>query len=656
MNSSDFKPELRINLHVLEELGIKLYSNVPAVLSEIVANSWDADASEVKIRWKNGNTSGNEIVIEDNGIGMNGRELQDRFLTVGFPRREKTPGSTEKGRAPMGRKGIGKLCTFSIADIVRVETAKDGEKHAIEMRLQDIRGSIRNEEDSYNPKVLPPDDIKFPNGTRITLSSLRRRQTKMTPNHLRRRIARRFSIIDDEDFKVEINGQCVEPADRGYYDKLQFLWTYGDQKEVMQKCTNLKENFDRTCELGSPDSEIEIKGWIGTVENPSQLKDEDDGKDLNRIAIFVRGKLAQENVLGDFGRKEVFTSYIVGEIHCEALDDDDQEDIATSNRQQINEDSYRFKKLKETIGGELSLIASGWNGLRLKEGAEKARKIPEIKDWIDQLPEPVKKKAERWVGRLNTIGIQEDRIRKELLKSSVLGFETYRRKENLEKLESISDANLPEVLPFFEEIDDLEISYYGQIVKGRVKEINVLRNITEEDATEKVIQEYLFDHLWLLDPSWERAKGTERLETSVANFLKENTAELTEEERRARVDIGYRTLSGRHVIIELKRYSFRPNVHDLAKQIDKYLQGAEKIISKSGQDWPVEIICVLGNSPSGDPYKIQKTLEAVRAKVVLYDQLLDNAYAAYQNYFEKYKKIDKLGKLLESIDNFSEIE
>lgn len=648
--TSSFKPELKITLHVLEELGIKLYSNVPAVLSEIVANSWDADASEVGIKWD----GSDKIIVQDDGIGMSGEELQNNFLTVGFTRRETIPGLTKKDRPPMGRKGIGKLSMFSIANIVKIQTAKDGEKHAIEMRLEDIRNRIKNGLNSYQPKVLPTDDIDFSKGTRLILSSLRRKQSSMTPEYLCRRIARRFSIID-EDFKVKINDKYVEPADRGYYDKLQFLWIYGDQEEVVSQCTNLKKKFDRTSKSKSPDTRLEVKGWIGTVENPSQLKDKDDGKDLNRIAIFVRGKLAQESILGDFGRKEIFTSYIVGEIHCEALDDDEKKDIATASRQQIQEDSERFIELKKLIAGELTFVASKWNDLRLEEGAEKAREVPEVKDWLEQMPTSVKKKAERWIGRLNTIRIQGDKARKELLKSSVLGFETYRRKENLEKLESIDDKNLPEVLSLFEEIDNLELSYYGQIVKGRIGVIDTLRNRIQENAKEKVIQKYLFNHLWLLDHSWERAKGSERLETSIAKFLEEDTNQLNDEERRARIDIGYRTISGRHVIVELKRYSVRPDVHDLAKQIRKYLQGTQKIISKSqNSDWPLEIICVLGNHLSGEDNMVRRTLEGVRTKIVLYDQLLDNAYAAYQDYFEKHKEIDKLEKLFESIDNFPE--
>lgn len=41
------KYKMKISLNIIEHLGINLYSNLPAVLSEIVANSWDADATEV---------------------------------------------------------------------------------------------------------------------------------------------------------------------------------------------------------------------------------------------------------------------------------------------------------------------------------------------------------------------------------------------------------------------------------------------------------------------------------------------------------------------------------------------------------------------------------------------------------------------------------
>jgi HSP90 family molecular chaperone len=59
--------KMTIGLNVLNHLGINLYSNVPAVLSEVVANAWDADAHEVTIDIDKGK---DQIVVKDDGIGM----------------------------------------------------------------------------------------------------------------------------------------------------------------------------------------------------------------------------------------------------------------------------------------------------------------------------------------------------------------------------------------------------------------------------------------------------------------------------------------------------------------------------------------------------------------------------------------------------------
>ena len=72
-------------------------------------------------------------------------EVVDRFLLVGYQRRIGQPGPTPgKGRSPMGRKGIGKLSLFSIANVITVETIRDDEKTALRMRLDAVRAAIEH--------------------------------------------------------------------------------------------------------------------------------------------------------------------------------------------------------------------------------------------------------------------------------------------------------------------------------------------------------------------------------------------------------------------------------------------------------------------------------------------------------------------------------
>src|ERR1017187_3616982 len=432
---------MTISLNALEHLGINLYSNIPAVLSEIVANAWDADAKKVTVTIDRASES---ITIEDDGIGMDRDAVIDRFLTVGFRRRDELGGETAAGRKPMGRKGIGKLSIFSIAKTAEVYTSCGNAKTAFRMDREVIRKQIAGNTDrAYKPVEIAPWPVGGPKlGTRIVLSSLSKSLSGMTIEGLKRRIARRFSIIGPKfGFSVEVNGSVIGPEDRGYHNALQYIWTYGDQKEFVALCKNLERAPE--ARLATIKSElrkagIDLKGWIGTVAKPDQLKDE-EGDNLNRLAVFMRGKLAQEDILDDFAQKEIYADYVIGEIHCEELDIDTEGDIATSSRQALREDDPRFDALRRVVRSELRQVANKWSDWRRMDGVKIANAVPAVSGWLAGLHGETKKKAERWIGRPNTIRSQDDNDKKELLKASILAFESYRRKEELDQLEKIKD-------------------------------------------------------------------------------------------------------------------------------------------------------------------------------------------------------------------------
>ena len=631
--------EMTISLNALEHLGMNLYSNVPSVLSEIVANAWDADAIKVFIDL---DKEAGKIIIADDGMGMSREAVINQFLNVGFKRRTQPGVLTDKGRPPMGRKGIGKLSTFSIARIVEIYTVQDEERTAFRMDREAIRQQInQGTKETYRPEELTDWPDNHSGGTRIILSELSKNLTAMTDAGLRRRISRRFSIIGPKNsFQVFVKNKEITSEDRGYHRILEYVWIYGDQDAFLAGASNLeKPAFDRTNEVRRTltDNNLTLNGWIGTVANPKQLKDE-EGDNLNRIAIFMRGKLAQEDILDDFGQKEIYADYIIGEIHCDVLDCDEDPDIATSSRQALKEDDERFQLLRKTIQTELRHIASKWSSLRREGGT--------------------KKKAERWIGRLNEIRSDHDTDKKELLKASILAFESYKQREQLDHLEELSADKISVLLPIFQEIDSLELSYYGQIVNMRLSVVKKLQEMLAADMKEKVIQEHVFNHLWLIDPSWERAKGTEHLETKIGSLLNKNTDNLSEEEKNARIDIAYRTASGSHVIIELKRASVATPVDRLIAQVRKYRAGVLKILDQIDEKkWPVEIVIIVGKPPpewndTRGYQDVTAALKAVDARMVFYDHLIDNAQKSYADYLEGHKKFDRLWDIFKSIDDF----
>ena len=646
--------EIKISLAALEHLGMNLYSTIPAVLSEIVANAWDADAGRVLVT-----LGGGRITIEDDGVGMTRDQVIDRFLDVGFQRRPAMGARTPKGRQPMGRKGIGKLSSFSIANVVTVYTTRDSERTAFRMDAERIRELIRQDDRGACPvEELEEWPGALGAGTRIVLTGLKHEATAQTTRGLRQRIARRFSVIGPQQgFAVVVDGDCVSPSDRGYDQHVEYCWTYGDDANTPRRFSNLADNqppANRNAAL--EDAGVNVTGWIGTVKKPNFLKAE-DGDNLNRLAVFMRGKVAQEDLLGDFGMKEIFADYLVGEIHCDDLDDDEGDDIATSSRQALKHDDPRFAALRRFVYGELRYIASQWTDLRNQQGAKVfCRDVPAVKAWLDALQGDTQKKAARWIGRLNVLPAADD-AKRELLKASILAFESYRWKEQLDFLGNVSNENLETVLHVFKDIADLERSYYGQIAKGRLRIIDTLEEKLDADQKEAVIRDHIYKHLWLLDPSWDIAEGSQSSERTITKHLQETSTELTEEGRRARIDIGYRTTGGVHVIIELKRSSARTPLTRLLDQVMKYRNVALKLIPRTGySDWPLDVVCLMGRGPpewDTDPDLVKRMLAPLRARLVFYDELLENARRAYAEYLEQHKKIDRLSGIFDAIDDFA---
>lgn len=648
---------LTLSLNILNHLGINLYSNVPAVIAEVVANSWDADAENVDIEV---DPQGGCVKITDDGHGMGHDDVNNKYLNVGFQRREQKDGAlTPRWHRPvMGRKGIGKLSLFSIARVIEVHTVKEGDQNAFRMVLRDIEGKIRaGGEGTYYPDPLPSKVVDLQRGTRIVLTDLKK-TIYQTEAALRKRLARRFSVIGDRyRFNVRINGSPITVADREYFNKLQYIWWYGDAGgQCSDMYANLEHSERRQDHFEGP--QYRIGGWIGTVAESGSLKDPEEN--LNKITVLVRGKLAQEDILEAFSEGGMYTKYLMGEIEADFLDVDDKEDIATTSRQRVIEDDPRYEELKSFVHRELKYIQSRWTELRNRQGAQKAQEIPAIRQWLNELNGDTRRRAERLFGRINQIALEREEERRRLFAHGVLAFESLRYKENLDALDEISTENLQALMQIFTNLDDIEATLYHQIARERVQVVRILREKVEEGAREKAIQQHLFDHLWLLDPSWERAATSEYMESTLQKEFESIDAGLSEEERAGRVDIKYRTASGKHIVVELKKADRTLSTPVLQNQVMKYRSALRKLLVAAGRpNEPIEVVCVVGRElsdwQSPDDRRIsEEALNAYDARVILYQELIDRAYRAYQEYMERNVEAGRLTRLIAQIESWDD--
>lgn len=635
---------MKISLNIIEHLGINLYSNLPAVLSEIVANSWDADATEVQMNIE-GTT---KIEIIDNGIGMSERDINEKFLLVGYKKREKGFVQTLKGRKVMGRKGIGKLSLFSIANKITIISKKENEEiNAFVMNVDDIREAANQEKD-YEPIALKSDELPKQlehNGTIIILEELKRE--RIQEHNIKTNLARRFSIIGSQNsFAVFVNGKEIGIEDRSYFKKLDYIWYFGEESKRFVGLCNTSIKSKR---LDDSFSNYVISGWIGNAKESGLLQDGDDN--LNKISILVRGKLAQEDILSEFRIGGLYTKFLIGEISADFLDVDDEEDIATSNRQKIREDGPRYIALKEFLKQQLQIISIQRKDFKEQEGKKEALQYGLVKEWYDNLDKKIQKRADRLFGRINQISSNES-DRKTLIKHGVLAFENMKMRYALDSLDKVSDDNLEEFLEIFNDYKDIEASAYYDITKGRLEIIKSLGDKLKTNELEKVLQKHIFDNLWLLDPSWER--GTEKAQMEeVVQLVAEKDSE---EVKKGRIDIHYRQTAKKHIIIELKRASVSPEFSKIIEQLNKYkLALEEKLIQFGKGHEEIECIFICEKIPIGwekdtTRKEQQESLKALKIRVLTYSELIQQSLNAYQEYMDKEQENGRILKILKEID------
>lgn len=642
---------MKLSLSVLDDLGVNLYSNVAAVLSEAVANAWDADAELVEV------TLGADAVeVLDDGIGMDIDDVNERFLTVGYRRRDEGRVLTDKGRHVMGRKGIGKLSLFAIADEVVVDTRKvRGERHAFAMRTADIREAIERDDD-YHPEPLDLeeagiDDLPAERGTRIVLRDLKKAADGRTEGALRRRLARRFSILGARnDFEVQVNGDPVTAAERGYWNWVQYLWVVGEPPDYLSDV--IDDEATQTMTLAGDvddDRDWAVSGWIGTVREHRRLDEEQ-----NSLPILAHGKLVQEDILGRIKQGGLFTKYIVGELTADFVDFDELDDIATSDRQHLKEDDERYRALLTLAEDSVRQVGNDWLRLRRERALDDARSYEAIDRWYETLGADARKAAGRLFERVGSLPMESEDDRKELYKHGILAFERLRQKDLLSEVDALDANELGRLLPVFAQLDDIEAAVYADIARSRLNVIRKLEGLVDDDAKERVIQEHLFDHLWLLSASWERATSNPMMEKRVEKALGKVTAKLGEEEAKKRLDITFRTGAGKQVIIELKRYSAPFKTNDLLGQMKDYRNAARKVLEahQPHEAINVEVVAVVGKKPADEEWEeVERQLAAFNGRIVTYDELISGALAEYEEYLEASRNVSEIGEILEALDS-----
>ena len=71
-----------VDAGLINRLGIELVGKAETAVSELIKNAYDADATEVKVKFIDSDEVGGTLIISDNGLGMTEEQLINGFMRL----------------------------------------------------------------------------------------------------------------------------------------------------------------------------------------------------------------------------------------------------------------------------------------------------------------------------------------------------------------------------------------------------------------------------------------------------------------------------------------------------------------------------------------------------------------------------------------------
>ena len=620
---------LRISRLTIDKLGVKLYDKVSAVVAELVANSYDADAEEVVVRLplstllattgSRSRDQGYQIEVTDDGHGMAPEEAINYYLRVGTDRRRSRPDggrSRDKKRPVMGRKGIGKLAPFGICKRIEVWSAggkKQRRGYEISHFFMDFDKIVRDTDEDV-PLERGSEDRKWSRkpGTKIRLTAFLPKRVPDKDTFIRQ-LAVRFTFARP-DFAIKIR-DARNPSSR------PFQITRLDIPLLPGTRVNLAERPIKDSDGG----ELPVSGWLGMAKEAYK------NEEMMGVRIYARGKIVA--VTRDFNQPAGFTgefamrSYLVGEVQADWLDLDDGEDLVRTDRQDILWDS------------DYGQLLRAWGASLIKEIARISRepRRVRVRDLFLNKAQ-IEKKAR------NRFGDEE------IVKAAVelaKNFGGFAAEDELEDADYVNDlseiilsvaphralmeafhefsnqvtkgtASIAELVSIFDKTQIAELASYAQVAAERVKIIDELDGIVGESVPENKFQELLAKAPWLIEPTWTVITTNQNLRTfkdQFEKFWKTRTGEnvslaVTYEDKRP--DFTLVNVGGMLHIVEIKASGHKfddadfTRLHNYVEAFEEFFDANSGLASEFSAGWRIDLVA------DGEKIKNAVNLRALR--------------------------------------------
>lgn len=111
-----------VDAGIINRLGLELVGKSETALAELIKNSYDADANVVNLYFEDAYKEGGNLIIEDDGVGMNKEQLINGFMRLATTDKIHNSVSEKYQRPKAGRKGIGRFSTQRLGESLDIIT------------------------------------------------------------------------------------------------------------------------------------------------------------------------------------------------------------------------------------------------------------------------------------------------------------------------------------------------------------------------------------------------------------------------------------------------------------------------------------------------------------------------------------------------------
>lgn len=549
---------MRISRLTVDKLGVKLYDRVSAVIAELIANCYDADATSVKVSAPMdqmlATKSGGELIdrgfcieVRDNGAGMTPGEIDRFYLKVGGERRadpERGPLSREYRRKVMGRKGVGKLAAFGICNKVEVVTSGGQITRGLDAKGKPSNGYrtahfvmerseiLTDTDRDYHPRVGELDGtVSTRHGTVIRLSSFDHRRVPGL-EEFARQLSQRFGL-PTANWKVVLRDSTKTPPDPLHERDIgSFSIEKMDDTNVLlegakgaigpdgAKLDNIEAGFNHEEKF------YPVTGWVAYSMRPYK----DDL--MAGVRIYCRGKIAAQthvfNLKAGFTGEYDVRSYLIGEIHADWLDEG--EDLIRTDRQDILW-SHELGRAFETWGQSLiKRIGTITRQPKRKKAWQLFQEASNIQGAVQgafpgQAQEAIRTNTVEIAKLLAQTTREDELLHPEVVRSildlSLLLGPHITLDRKLREAAEDTDDTLSAITGILKTARIAELSGFGRIAEDRVRVIMKVEELKSDPETlESAFQSLLAEAPWLVNPQWSPISANQSFTTIKNEFQK----------------------------------------------------------------------------------------------------------------------------------------